>query len=144
MKSIFELTNWLFVACDEITKRHFNARVYATRWKHMKTQYATWTSELRSLKNSKWVWSRNTTNTNCRQPRGTARKSCSTVTRHQEDKLSKATSSLFPIKSFACLHGYMASTWQFANKKTSNHIRNAVKYYVKTVYLNAKIHNDRE
>ena len=58
------------------------------------------------------------TNTNCRrQPRGTARKSCSTVTRHQEDKLSKATSSLFPIKSFACLHSYMASTWQLAKKK---------------------------
>ena len=32
--------------------------------------------------------------TNRRQPRGTGRKSCSTITRHQEDKLSKATSSL--------------------------------------------------
>ena len=50
------------------------------------------------LKNSKWVWSGNTTITNCRQPRGTARKSRSTITRHQEDKLSKAISSLFPIK----------------------------------------------
>ena len=37
-------------------------------------------------KNSKWVWSGNTTITNCRQPRGTARKSRSTITRHQEDK----------------------------------------------------------
>ena len=31
---------------------------------------------------------------------GTARKSLSTITRHQEDKLSKATSSLYPIKTF--------------------------------------------
>ena len=34
-------------------------------------------------KNSKWVWS--------------------TITRHKEDKLSKATSSLFPIKMIAIL-----------------------------------------
>ena len=32
---------------------------------------------------------------------GTARKSHTTVTRHQEDKLSKAISSLFPIKMIA-------------------------------------------
>ena len=50
------------------------------------------------VKNSKWVWSGNTTITNRRQPRGTVRKSRSTITRHQENKLSKATSSLFPIK----------------------------------------------
>ena len=37
------------------------------------------------------------------QPRGTQRKSRSTITRHQEDKLSKATSSLFPIKMIAIL-----------------------------------------
>ena len=36
-------------------------------------------------------------------PRGTARKSRSTITRHQEDNLSKATSSLFPIKMIAIL-----------------------------------------
>ena len=54
-------------------------------------------------KNSKWVWSGNTTITNCRQPRGTARNSRSTITRHQEDKLSKAISSLFPIKMIASL-----------------------------------------
>ena len=29
-------------------------------------------------------------------------------------------------------------------KQTSNHIRNAVKYCVKTHYLNGKIHNDSE
>ena len=51
-------------------------------------------------KNIKWVWSGNTKITNRRQPRGTARKSLSTITRHQEDKLSKATSSLYPIKTF--------------------------------------------
>ena len=44
-----------------------------------------------------------TTITNRRQPCGTARKSRSTITRHQEDKLSKATSSLFPIKMIAML-----------------------------------------
>ena len=37
------------------------------------------------------------------QPRGTARKSRSTITRHQEDKLSKVTSSLVPIKMIAML-----------------------------------------
>ena len=55
------------------------------------------------MQNSKWVWSGNTTITNRRQPRGTARKSRSTITRHQEDKLNKATSYLFPIKMIAIL-----------------------------------------
>ena len=55
------------------------------------------------LKNSKWVWSGNTTITNRRQPNDTARKSRSTIMRHQEDILSKATSSLFPIKIIAIL-----------------------------------------
>ena len=54
-------------------------------------------------KNSKWVWSGITTITKRRQPRGTKRKSRPTTTRHQEDKLSKATSSLFPIKMIALL-----------------------------------------
>ena len=48
------------------------------------------------IENSKWVWSGNTTITNRRQPCDIARKSRSSITRHQEDKLSKATSSLFP------------------------------------------------
>ena len=52
-------------------------------------------------KNSKWAWSGNTTITNRRQPCGIERKSRSTFTRHQEDKLSKATSSLFSIKMIA-------------------------------------------
>ena len=49
-------------------------------------------------KYSKQVYSGNTTITNRRQPRGTARKSRSTITRHQDEQLSKATSSLFPIE----------------------------------------------
>ena len=48
-----------------------------------------------------WVWPGNTTITNRRQPHGTARKSHSTTTGHQEDKLCKATSSFFPIKMIA-------------------------------------------
>ena len=56
-----------------------------------------------SYENSEWVWSGNTTITNRRQPHGTARKSHSTITRHQEDKLSRANSSLFPIKLIAIL-----------------------------------------
>ena len=56
-----------------------------------------------NIKNIKWVKSGNTTITNRRQPHGTARKRRSTITRHQEDKLSKATSSLFPIKMTAIL-----------------------------------------
>ena len=54
-------------------------------------------------KNSKCIWSENTTNTNCKQTHGTARKSHTTTTRHQEDKLSKATSFLFSIKMIAKL-----------------------------------------
>ena len=62
--------------------------------------------------NSKWVWSGNTTITNRRQPCGTARKSRQTITRHQEDKLSKATSSLFPIKMIAILERTQSNVQQ--------------------------------
>ena len=48
----------------------------------------------RRFKNSKWVWSRNTIITNCRQARCTMRKSHTTITRHQEDKQSKATTKM--------------------------------------------------
>ena len=65
--------------------------------------YTCWYGVSLSAINSKWVWSGNTTITNRRQPCGIARKSRSTITRHQEDKLSKATSSLFPIKMIAIL-----------------------------------------
>ena len=37
------------------------------------------------------------------QTHGSARKSATKIMRHQEDKLSKATSSLFPIKMIAKL-----------------------------------------
>ena len=37
------------------------------------------------------------------KPYGTAKKSHTTIMRHQEDKLSKATSCLFPIKMIAKL-----------------------------------------
>ena len=50
------------------------------------------------IQNSKLVWWGNTTITNCRQSRGIVRKSHTTIARHQEDKQSKATSSLFPIE----------------------------------------------
>ena len=44
-----------------------------------------------------------TTITNCRHTRGIMRKSHTTITRHQEGKQSKATSSLFPIEMIAKL-----------------------------------------
>ena len=61
---------------------------------------------------SKLVWPGNTTITNCRQTHDTARKSHTTITRHQEDKLSKATSSLFLIKMIAKLEGTYSNVQQ--------------------------------
>ena len=43
---------------------------------------------------------------------GTARKSHTTIMRHQEDKLSKATISLFPIKMIAKLEGTKSNVQQ--------------------------------
>ena len=37
--NLLELYNWAFVGCDEITKRHFNASIYATWWKNMETTW---------------------------------------------------------------------------------------------------------
>ena len=54
-------------------------------------------------KNSKWVWSGNTTITNCRQTRGIVRKGHITITKHQKEKQSKATNSLIPIEMIAKL-----------------------------------------
>ena len=76
--------------------------VFALLWCRMWRLYFT-SITAKIIWNSKWVWSGNTTIINCRQPRGTARKSCPTITRHQEDKLSKAISSLFPNKMIAIL-----------------------------------------
>ena len=51
-----------------------------------------------NIRSKEWVWSGNTTITNWRQTHGTARNSHTTITRHQEDKLSKASSSLSPSR----------------------------------------------
>ena len=59
--------------------------------------------------NSKWVWSGNTTITNCRQTIGNAMKNHTTITRHQQDKPSKSTSSLCPFKMIAKLE------WTYSN-----------------------------
>ena len=56
--------------------------------------------------------SENTTITKREQPQGTARKSHTTITRHQEDKLSKAFSSLFPIKMIAILEWKLSNVQQ--------------------------------
>ena len=55
------------------------------------------------LKNSKWVWSGNAIITDCRQTNGTARRSY---------KLSKATSSPFPIKMIAKLVSTLSNVQQ--------------------------------
>ena len=48
----------------------------------------------------------------CRQTGVTMRKSHTTITRHQEDKQSKATSSLFPIKMIAKLEWRQSNAQQ--------------------------------
>ena len=50
--------------------------------------------------------------TNCRQTYGIARNSNTTIMRHHEDKLSKATSSLFPIKMMAKLEWTQSNAQQ--------------------------------
>ena len=62
--------------------------------------------------NSKWVWPGNTTITNRRQTHGTARKSHTTIMRHQKHKLSKATSSVFPINMIAKLEWILSNVQQ--------------------------------
>ena len=52
--------------------------------------------------------------TNRRQPRD----SRSTITRHQEDKLSKATNSLFPIKMIAILEWTYSNVQQIIKHRT--------------------------
>ena len=64
------------------------------------TKQAIWSSFVNfacRTRNCKWVWSGNTTISNCRHTHGTARKSNTTTMRHHEDKPSKATSSFFPM-----------------------------------------------
>ena len=62
--------------------------------------------------NSKWVWSGNTTITNCRQTPGIVRKSHTTIRRQQEDKQSKATSSLLPTEMIAKLEWTQSNAQQ--------------------------------
>ena len=64
------------------------------------------------IKNSKWVWSGNTTITNCSQTHVIVRKSHTAITRHQEDIQSKATSSLFPIEMIAKLEWTQSNAQQ--------------------------------
>ena len=61
---------------------------------------------------------------NCRQTCGTVRKSHTTITRHQEDKLSKATSSVFPIKMIAKLEGTQSNAQQNRTNAESHNGRN--------------------
>ena len=49
---------------------------------------------------------------NYRQTCGTTRKRHTTITRHIEDKISKATSSLFPIKMIAKLEWTLSNAQQ--------------------------------
>ena len=61
---------------------------------------------------SEWVWSGNTTIKNCRQTRDNVKKSHTTITRHQEDKQSKATCSVFPIEMIAKLEWTQSNAQQ--------------------------------
>ena len=55
---------------------------------------------------------RNNTITNCRQTRDIVRKIHTIITRHQEDKQSKATSSLFSTKIIAKLEWTQSNAQQ--------------------------------
>ena len=50
--------------------------------------------------------------TNCRQTHGILRKSHTTLTKHQDDKQSKATSSLFTIEMIAKLEWTQSNAQQ--------------------------------
>ena len=50
--------------------------------------------------------------TNCRQTRGIVSKNHTTITRHQEDKQSKAASSLFPVEMIAKLEWTQSNAQQ--------------------------------
>ena len=70
---------------------------------------------------------KNTTITHCRPTHGTVRKSYIKITRHQEDKQSKATSSLFPIKMIAKLekaHGNVQQDMEQTQNPTMGAIIN--------------------
>ena len=66
----------------------------------------------RKSKNSKWVWSGYITLRNCIQTRQIVRKSHTTITRHQEDKQSKANTYILPIKMIAILEWTQSNAQQ--------------------------------
>ena len=78
----------------------------------MTDQPSGWEKILSKNINLKWVWSGNNTIRNCWQTHGIVRKSHTTNTRHQEDKQSKATSSLFPIEIIAILERTQSNAQQ--------------------------------
>ena len=80
------LAKWSEISCSKVMFSYYGAQI-----------------RVGINKNSKWVWPGNTTITNRRQTDGTVMKRHTTITRHQEDKSSKAISFLFPIKMIAKL-----------------------------------------
>ena len=66
---------------------------------------------------------RKTTITHCRPTHGTVRKSqrTITVTRHQEDNYSKATSSFFPTKTTAKLERTLRTAQQTKDQTQNPH-----------------------
>ena len=70
-----------------------------------------------SNKYSKWVWSGNSTITNRRQPHGTARKSHSTITRHQEDHKRAPFQQVTTRQQWTD-----AKTWQTLNINNKNDV----------------------
>ena len=67
------------------------------------------------FRNSKWVWSGNITITNYTQIYGTSTKNNTTITRHHENNISKANSSLFPIKAIANIEWTQSNAQQVRN-----------------------------
>ena len=101
-----------------------------------------------SSKNSKWVWSGNTTITNCRQPRGTARKSRSTITRHLDD-ITHVAKSVRSVRRGLCgvKWGSMNLTVKHLNYFYKRIIlvllyQNDVKVNSDLVYLYMYMHSD--
>ena len=65
-----------------------------------------------AIQNSKWVWSGNTTITNCRQTHGIVRKIHTKIRRHKTNKAKQPSLSLFPIKMVAKLEWTQSNAQQ--------------------------------
>ena len=98
-----KLVEYLSCVWGQHTQRNVNKLEVGTMQGSENCEKRLWKNKQCYIKNSKWVWSGNTTITNCRQTRGIVRKSHTTITRHQKVKQSKATSYLFPIQMIAKL-----------------------------------------